>query len=226
MSEEQSDSSGCRVVKLGGSLLQRNSWPGALTAWLAVQPPRRNLLIVGGGEVAEAVRRWDAIHGLSSADSHWLAISGMSLTARLAVKLLPQARLTDSWARVQNFITAADRQPSLLLFDPAPFLESTEPTLPGEPLAASWDVTSDSIAARIATVLAAGELVLLKSCLPAKETASLEQATEDSYVDRAFARFARALPIVRFVHLSNAGFPETLLTVGKAESSRRMPSPA
>ena len=65
-----------------------------------------------------------------------------------------------------------------MIFDPSRFLETIEPTLDGETLPQSWDVTSDSIAARIARLLTCHELVLLKSCLPPPDVNELERAAD------------------------------------------------
>ena len=190
-----------RVIKLGGSLLDASKWPDAFRRWLARQPPMPNVLIVGGGALAEAIRRWDRIYRLAPHDAHWLAIGSMSLTARLAGKLLPDAAWTDEWSTVLKFAGNVDPSRSLLIFDPSRFLETIEPTLDGEPLPQSWDITSDSIAARIGGLLECRELVLLKSCLPEPDVTTLERAADSQYVDRAFPGFARDLPQVRFVNL-------------------------
>src|SRR5260221_14686632 len=99
-----------RVIKLGGSLLGASEWPDAFRRWLARQPPMPNVLIVGGGALGDAIRGWDRIHRLTSHDAHWLAIATMTLTARLAGKLLPEAALTGDWSIVLKF--AGDFDPS------------------------------------------------------------------------------------------------------------------
>jgi aspartokinase-like uncharacterized kinase len=200
-----------RVIKLGGSLLDDGEWPDRFRRWLERQPPMQNVLIVGGGALADAVRRWDQVHRLSPSDAHWLAIDAMSVASNLATKLLPEVRRTDDWQAVLDFANAGSCNSAPLIFDPKRFLKATEPTLEGEPLPESWDITSDSIAARIAHLLCAGELVLLKSCLPAKDIAALEQASESGYVDRGFRRFTAELPHVRFVNLREAEFAETTI---------------
>jgi aspartokinase-like uncharacterized kinase len=151
--------------------------------------------------LADAIRRWDRVHGLAPSDAHWLAIGTMALTARLASKLLPEAAWTDEWQAVLDFTATADSTHTLLIFDPSRFLETIEPTLGGDLLPASWDVTSDSIAARIARLLECHELVLLKSCSPGQDMTTLERAADSQYVDQAFPRFARDLHHVRFVDL-------------------------
>ena len=66
-----------RVIKLGGSLLDAADGPTRFAVGWHRQPPMRNVLIVGGGALADAVRRWDRIHRLSPSDAHWLAIGVM-----------------------------------------------------------------------------------------------------------------------------------------------------
>jgi len=59
----------------------------------------------------------------------------------------------------------------------------------------AWSVTSDSIAARLAQAVAAGELVLLKSAAPPPDLGAAD------YVDEWFATAARDVPSVRIVNL-------------------------
>ncbi|HKD37792.1 MAG TPA: hypothetical protein VKB78_13365 [Pirellulales bacterium] len=197
-----------RIIKLGGSLLDDVDWPARFRSWLKRQSPMRNVLVVGGGRLADAVRRWDRIHDLSPSDSHWLAIDTMSVTSRLAAKLLPEAALTDDWSSVSELTQSDKRELALAIFDPAQFLRTVEPTLDGGRIPASWDVTSDSISARIGRLLSAAELVALKSCLPVKGVATIEQAAKTDYIDRAFPRFAAGIPRIRLVNLRDVDFTE------------------
>jgi 5-(aminomethyl)-3-furanmethanol phosphate kinase len=195
-----------RMIKLGGSLLERAEWIDDFRRWLARQPAMPSVLIVGGGKLADAIRQWDRVHHLDASDAHWLAIGTMSLTAQLAWQLLPEAEWTDDWSRAAEFI--ADPAQSLLIFDPTRFLQSVESSAAGEPLPHGWEVTSDSIAARIAGLLNCRELVLLKSSLPAGDATTLERLAEVHYVDRRFPQFAAPLPLVRLVHLRDGEFAE------------------
>ena len=74
-----------------------------------------------------------------------------------------------------------------ILFDPCKFLKEQEPHLPGTHLPSDWSVTSDSISARIAEVLQADELVLLKSADPSARSWSNLAAA--GYVDWFFRAF-------------------------------------
>jgi hypothetical protein len=211
-------------VKLGGSLLTWPEWPAAFRRWSAMQPERRTVLIAGGGGAAETVRNWDRAHNLDQSGAHWLAIEAMCLTAQLAARLLPEAALIDDWCVLDSPVwpelnvgvpplggspSATAKTPApLLIFDPRLFLQQIEPTAGGTPLPHSWDVTSDSIAARIADLLGSEELVLFKSCLPEPHAATLEEAAAAGLVDRGFPAFAAMQPLVRMLNLRDDTFPE------------------
>src|SRR5688572_1338064 len=111
-----------RVIKLGGSLLDFAGLLPALRAWLAAQTPATNLMTVGGGKLAEAVRGADRLHGLDRSAAHWLAIRAMGVTARLVQDLLPESQFSDD---LSDF--AQEKPcPILWVFDPRPFLEDDE----------------------------------------------------------------------------------------------------
>ncbi|MCO6456537.1 MAG: hypothetical protein J5I93_14665 [Pirellulaceae bacterium] len=187
-----------RVVKLGGSLLGRPELPSSLQRWLGQQPPWHTMLLVGGGPLADWVRAADRVHHLGDEASHWLAVSALSVTARLVAELLPAARLMEDWFELQQLV-ASTQAPGLWILDPQSFLRDIEADLPGQRLSRSWDATSDSIAARLAQVGGARELVLLKSCSP--PAGDLHHLAELGYVDRSFPQLAATLPNVRFVDL-------------------------
>jgi aspartokinase-like uncharacterized kinase len=182
----------CRVVKVGGSLFDYGDLPRALDNFLNTQAPARNILLAGGGDWAEALRAADRRFGLGEATAHWLCIDTMSVTARLLAALAPSYRLG-------SHIEEAASGSESLVFDPGPHWRDEEPRQLGEPLPQSWRVTSDSIAARLAEIVGAGELVLLKSSeAPA---GSLEDLANAGYVDGYFPRAARSIQNVRFVNL-------------------------
>ena len=60
----------------------------------------------------------------------------------------------------------------------------------------AWSVTTDSIAARLAEVIGASELVLLKPTDP-----PTDEAMTESFVDEYFQIAAKNVPHVRFVDL-------------------------
>ena len=184
-----------RVVKVGGSLFGFAEFVPAWRSWLAEQPPAVNVLIAGGGKLANVIREADAAWGLGEEASHWLCLEVMGVTARLLAAVLPEARWKDDWDGLRSSLAASDdRRP--IIFSPVQFLREIEASLPPRPLPHRWSVTSDSIAARIAQVLPAIELVVLKSADPPDRA-----AFRPPYVDDYFAAAAENLNRVRFVNL-------------------------
>lgn len=195
-----------RVIKLGGSLLDMNGLVPALRCWRAAQRPMSDVMLVGGGDLADVVRRAFARHALSEEAAHWLCIRLLGVTAELVARLLPEGVLVKRFAQLLR----PQDEPRLVIFDPERFLREEEPALSPEPLPHTWDVTSDSIAARLARCLAADELVLLKSSLPGA-VSGVADLVAAGYVDRYFSQAAAGLPAIRCVNLRNEGFFEITL---------------
>jgi aspartokinase-like uncharacterized kinase len=188
-------------VKIGGSLLDWPLLPTALTKWLAAQRPAAHVLICGGGRFADLVRQADAQFELGDEAAHWLAVECMSLSAKLLAALVPEARLVDRYAALMTSIEGSDG--GVVIYDVCEFLREHEPRLPGVLLPHDWTSTSDSIAARLAEVLRADEVVLLKSGDPPGGTVA--KMAEDGYVDAHFPAACRNVPSPRFVNLRQAG---------------------
>ncbi len=191
-----------QVVKLGGSLLD---WPEvvpALRSWIPGQSRAANVLIVGGGKLVDAVRQLDARRHVDVTTAHWLCIRAMSLTATIVAEWLGASEVVPSLDRLR-------RQPegAFEVLDVEAFLRQDQGTR--DRLPCSWDVTSDSIAARIATVVEAQELVLLKSALP-PGPATREALAERGFVDRYFPRASKGMA-VRVVNLRSPQFAELVL---------------
>lgn len=194
-----------RVIKLGGSLLDCADLGERLARWRAVQSPAMDVLIAGGGRFADAVREYDAIHGLSADASHRMAIEAMSLSARLVEQQIVGSKLVTSFDALLP--ARASTSAELLIFDVRQFMEADEPHLPGTPLPVGWHVTSDSIAARVAEVIRAAELVLLKSTLR-PELGTLDEWARVELVDGYFPQAAARLAHVRLVNLRDERFAE------------------
>jgi aspartokinase-like uncharacterized kinase len=199
---------GLRVIKLGGSLLDLDGLADRLQSWLATQSPTRCLIIVGGGRLADEIRGACLRHHLDDVAAHWLCVRLLGVTSELVHRLLPSWRLVKRYEELPAAL-AVDKP---VLFDTEQFLREMEPMLPGTALPQSWDVTSDSIAARLAAVLDADELVLLKSSLPT--AATMIETRESGYVDRFFPTVAAALRSMRAVNFRGGGFPELQLRAG------------
>lgn len=178
-----------RVAKVGGSLFDFADLPMALRTWLDDQPGV-SVLIAGGGSFAEAVRRADAMFAIGDTTSHRLALEAMRISAELLAALLPEAQVLHSLAEVHNQRASAK----------VVVLHPTELSLPGCSLPQTWDVTSDSIAAYVASELRAQELVLFKST-PLPANMNRTQAAAAGLVDGYFVHAAAAFETVRWVNL-------------------------
>ena len=142
------------VVKVGGGLLAH---PGALDEVArAIERAGRDggrlLAVPGGGPFADAVRAADRTIGLTATAAHWMAILGMDQYAHLLASRVSGTQLVHH----PSDIVAAYRALCVPILAPFSWLHADDP------LPHSWDVTSDSIAAWVATRLGASRLVLVK----------------------------------------------------------------
>jgi 5-(aminomethyl)-3-furanmethanol phosphate kinase len=182
------------VVKVGGGL-GRGAGDDALRALcraLGELGERHALLVVpGGADFAAAVRDHDRRFGLRATTSHRMAVLGMEQFGWLLGDLIPRAARCTDLASAREL---AAGQTAVLL--PA--------GLPLDALPASWQVTSDSIAAWVAGQVGADRLVLVKEVdglftewpargqplarLTAAELAALRPAGVDAYLPTALER--------------------------------------
>ena len=177
-----------RVIKLGGSLLTQSGWAPTLTAWIEKQSHIRNIVVIGGGLSADAVRAFDHSQKLDPWVSHELAVEALGLSLQMAAAVLPHTRIVES----VNAFAPESESMKIELLDVRPFLHTQEAYKAGECLPHNWSTTSDSIAARIATVYHAEELVLLKSTLPV-HCNDWEQAAQIGLVDKHFPRAVKGV---------------------------------
>jgi aspartokinase-like uncharacterized kinase len=182
------------VYKLGGSLLDLPDLAGFVRAIIAVRQDAAALVVVGGGAVADVIRDWDRHHHLGDDTSHDFVLQAMRLNEGLLEKLLPEARVVRSARQVEQANAAGETG----LLCSHCFLGWAEAT--GHPaLPRTWKLTSDSIAAFVAGILNADELVLLKS-VPAPNKATFEEAARTGLVDELFPRFAQSTPRVSWAN--------------------------
>ena len=141
------------VVKIGGGLLAHEGCLDAVLNAIAGMERQETVLIVpGGGPFADAVRDQDARALLSDDAAHWMAVLAMDQYAHLIASRLRAARLVSD----AEGMSAAHRAGEIPVLAPYAWLRRADP------LPHSWDVTSDSIAAWVATAVQAGRLLLVK----------------------------------------------------------------
>jgi 5-(aminomethyl)-3-furanmethanol phosphate kinase len=181
------------IVKVGGSLFDLQDLGPSLQAWLRTLSERAVVLVPGGGAFAGVIRQLDGRHDLGEEKSHWLALASMSLAAQFLVALLPHSVLA------KNLVDCGDawRRGLLPVLDPYQVILSEEAERIRLPH--SWQVTSDSVAARIASLAGARQLILLKSVtLP--EGLGWKEAGSRGYVDSYFAQLIDGSFNVRFIN--------------------------
>ncbi|MDH4347276.1 MAG: hypothetical protein OEW17_00580 [Gemmatimonadota bacterium] len=143
-----------RAIKVGGSLAGiTGALPraGQVLAQAAARQP--TVVLPGGGPFADAVRAFDQSHGLSDDAAHWMAILAMDQYAHVLADHVPGSRLVRSLPQIR----AAHEAGAVPILAPARWLRRMDD------LPHTWEVTSDSLAAYLATLIGAEELVLIKA---------------------------------------------------------------
>ena len=163
------------VVKLGGSLASTPE----LKKWLqvlAVHGRGRVIIVPGGGPFADQVRIAQQQWGFDDATAHKMAILAMEqyglMLSRIETDLVVVHSLTD--------IKKALSSQRLALWFPAKMLfDSSE-------LPLTWDITSDSIAAWLATKTNATNLLLVKHQASEINKSNLDDLQMSGAVDSGF----------------------------------------
>ncbi|WP_309492560.1 hypothetical protein [Candidatus Hecatella orcuttiae] len=141
------------VVKVGGSLTEYPQALKKLCKTLSRLSHRHRLLIVpGGGPLADAVRALDRKFSLPPQTAHRMAVLAMDQFGLLLHSFIPASHTVSRLEEVEILLGRC----GLPIFLPSRF------TAASRLLRASWDVTSDSIAAFLALRLKADKLLLLK----------------------------------------------------------------
>ena len=141
------------VIKVGGSMGQSRKLVNLMQRLSGLGPRHGILVVPGGGAFSNAIREYDRRFGLDTDASHWMAILAMDQFGHLISSMIPDSELVQGLADARK-VLAAGRLPVLLTYN---LLFQTDE------LPRSWDVTADSIAAWVAGLSGAKQLVLLKS---------------------------------------------------------------
>ena len=134
-----------QVVKIGGSL-----FPNYALDLADKLKNTSSAIILGGGEFANLIRRYNDEQHFSEEVNHWTAIDCMDIIAKLVNDKVDSAKLAYSIEEV-SVISDEGFTP---IFVVSEFLKTEDP------FECSWDVTSDSIAAYIAHRLNAKLLIV------------------------------------------------------------------
>jgi len=197
------------VIKVGGSLLDWPLLPERLTAFLDASQDGgrvdRIVLIAGGGPAVDVIRALDQIHRLGDETAHQLALHALDLTGTILATLLPGSILVD---RIESLVEVWKRE-AIPILAPRKVLDEID-LARSDPLPSSWEVTSDTIAARVAVHLEAECLVLLKSA-PVPASSTLDEAVRLGLIDRVLPEVARSLTRVEYLNLRGPSLEPCLL---------------
>lgn len=140
------------MIKIGGSLAETPDALKMLGASLSQIAKKRQVVIIpGGGRFADAVRDLDATFHLPASISHRMAILAMDQYGLLLSHFIPNASKCDAIGEAKKLSKAG----KVAIFLPSKFLNERDPFEP------SWDITSDSITAYIATQIKAHKVILV-----------------------------------------------------------------
>lgn len=168
------------VIKLGGSLIEGASLAGWLEAIKDLGG--RAVVVAGGGPFADAVRNTQKTHSFSDDAAHHMALLAMEQFALMLADLEPALVPFTTPEEADEILSAAG----------VPIWLPTPMVLDAPDIPASWDITSDSLAAWLAGVLGARDLILVKSVDTANLSDDPEQWAASGLVDKAFPKFTAA----------------------------------
>jgi probable H4MPT-linked C1 transfer pathway protein len=176
------------VVKVGGSLFDLPDLGSQLARWLQTLSAGPIFLVPGGGRLADTLRELDQRHRLGEVRAHWLALQALTLNAHFLAGVLPRAAVVQDL----DACAACWSSGTIPILDAHTFAQADE----GQPgaLPASWNVTSDSLAARVAHRAGARQLILLKS-ISLEPMVDLAEAARCGVVDPYFACTAAGLSV-------------------------------
>lgn len=166
-----------KVIKLGGSLLASHTLSACLSA--IANHPQTVVVVPGGGLFAEQVRIAQQQHGFDDLAAHRMAILAMQQMALLCHSLNPAFEIVN---------TARNPTSRLAIWSP----DIAELDAAG--IAASWSVTSDSLAAWLARQIKASELIMVKAA-PIAQPTTLSDLQQHGLVDEAFLAYANGLNV-------------------------------
>jgi aspartokinase-like uncharacterized kinase len=193
------------VVKLGGSTAQAaemNAWIDALAA-----SSLPLVIVPGGGPFADQVREAQKRLGFSDAAAHTMAILAMEQFGHVILD--------------RHVKLAAARSPEeigqTLARGQVPVWLPSAMAIGAAGIPASWDITSDSLAAWLAGKLGAWALLLIKQTNAFSDTDDLDGLMANGLVDAAFGTM---LPVGVEFHLAG---PRDAATAHAAFAAGRLP---
>jgi aspartokinase-like uncharacterized kinase len=170
------------VVKLGGS----HAFSEHLAGWVeAIADCAGHVVVVpGGGPFADAVRDAQPKIGFGDDAAHHMALLAMEQYGCALASLNGTFVLADSPATIRQALAATQ----------VPVWMPSRMALAAD-IPASWDITSDSLAAWLAGRIGARQLLLVKHVSLGAATVSSPELIARGIVDQAFSEFLNAAKV-------------------------------
>lgn len=195
------------VIKLGGSLIGSQE----LNHWLQIiaeQGDGKVIIVPGGGIFADAVREAQKLSAMDDKTAHQLAVMSMDQFGVMMAGINP------GLATGASELELAERgwQHRGIVWLPSKMV------MADDAIAASWDVTSDSLAAWLAHKVGAAHLLIVKSLKPSSKTLSIKEITDQDVVDPHLKKYIRDKDFKSWIlhksdyHYFNGGFYENQLS--------------
>jgi aspartokinase-like uncharacterized kinase len=166
------------IVKLGGSLSRADTLIKCLNSVEQNYQGREVVIVPGGGEFADQVRLAQHHWQFDDNTAHRMAILAMQQMALLIKGLKDDFFIARSVTDIRKQL----HRQKIIIWSP----DIAE--LQCAAIQASWDITSDSLAAWLATALSATELILVKSAA-IDANLSLKQLAKQNIIDKGFCDF-------------------------------------
>jgi aspartokinase-like uncharacterized kinase len=183
------------IIKLGGSLSKSTTLVNCLNAIENNYAGKMTVIVPGGGAFADQVRLAQQRWQFDDSTAHHMAILGMQQMALMFKGLKPGFAIAHNIEAIQNLL----KQQKIVIWSP----DSSELNSAG--ITASWDISSDSLAAWLAKTVSATELILVKSAT-IEANLNLHQLAGLNIVDKAFCvMVARATFEIRVVNAHDCG---------------------
>jgi len=166
------------VVKLGGSLSQSDALIKCLNSVEQRYAGCTVVIVPGGGAFTDQVRKAQQHWQFNDEIAHRMAILAMQQMALLFKGLKDEFSIAHSVTEIRKQLLPQKTviwSPDIVELDNAA-------------IQASWDITSDSLAAWLANTLSATELILVKSAL-IDNNQCLQQLAEYNIIDQGFCNF-------------------------------------
>jgi aspartokinase-like uncharacterized kinase len=167
------------VIKLGGSLTGSDALLKCLESIEQNYQPGEVVIVPGGGAFADQVRLAQHHWQFDDKTAHNMAILAMQQMALLFKGLKSHFEIAGSVTDIHKQL----HQQKIVIWSPDII------DLDNAGIQATWDITSDSLAAWLAGILSARKLILVKSTT-IDAGLSLQELVEQNIVDKAFCDFA------------------------------------